>query len=184
MANKIFLDCGCGCNGVIQEKKFLLAFIYMIFFLLFASPFAFSLTTKMFGISGNKALVLHAVLFLFAVWTTLNLRSEFMDGAMRPYPPPKAGGSVQKTMELPKLPEINQPWTDIPGKGLKPTKESMNQPWAEDYTLEGGPAPPAPPTTSNFLPSPDIPAIFSTSSKNTVGFEDADQPGGIIYAVV
>lgn len=181
---KVFLDCGCGCNGIIQEKKFLLAFIYTVFFLAFASPMAFNLTNKLFGISGGKQLILHGVFFLFAVWTTLNLKSEFMVGALRPFPPPKAGGSVQKVMSLPDLPPVNQPWVDIPAKGLNPQKESMNQPWAEDYRLEGGPAPPAPPTTTNFLPSPVIPAIFSISSKNTVGFEDVDQPGGIIYAVV
>ena len=107
-----------------------------------------------------------------------------MFGALRPFPPPKAGGSAANVMSLPAFPPVNQPWTDIPGKGLNPSEKSMNQPWAENYTLEGGPAPPAPPTTNNFLPSPIIPAIFSTSSKKTVGFEDVDQPGGIIYAVV
>ena len=182
----IFLDCGCGCNGVLQEKKFLLSFIYMIIFVAFASPAAFSLTNKLLGISGYKALVLHGILFLFAVWTTLNLKSEFMAGALTPFPPPKTGSSVEKTMTLPDLPPIDQPWTDVPNKkkGLRPSEKSMMQPWAEDYTLAEGPAPPAPPPTQNFLPSPVIPAIVSTSSKNTVGFEDVDQPGGIIYAVV
>lgn len=145
---------------------------------------AFKVTNKLFGISGGKQLILHGVFFLFAVWTTLNLNSEFMFGALRPFPPPKTGGSVQRTMTLPDLPEVNQPWADIPSKGLKPSEKSMNQPWAEEYTLATGPAPPAPPPTQNLLPSPVVPAIFSTSSKNAVGFEDVDQPGGIIYAVV
>jgi hypothetical protein len=68
----------------------------------------------------------------------------------------------------------------------------MNQPWAEDYTLASGPAPPDSVPMNDFLPSPVVPAygklskdpivapVFSTSQKNVKGVE----LDNIIYAVI
>jgi len=181
---RIFPDCGCGCDGIIQEKKFVLAFIYTLFFIFFASPMSCQAINKLFGVSGYKALILQSIFFMFAVWATLNFKNEFMVGAINPFPLAQSGGSVINTIELPDVSDSGQPWADPNSKSKVPSEKSMMQPWAEGYTLSEGPAPPKPPFTQGLLPSPIIPAIFSTSSKNTVGFEDVDQHGGIIYAVI
>jgi len=182
-----FLDCGCGCDGVRQEKKFILALMYTIVFFIFASPMAYKATYSLFGVTGMAQFVLHGIFFLFVIWTSLNIKNELMVGALSPLPPKKSGGtSVENTMELPDPIDLGQPWVEADGqkKRIQASENSMLQPWAEVYTLGDGPAPPLPPPTQNLLPSPIIPALFSTSSKNTVGFEDVDQPGGIIYTVI
>jgi hypothetical protein len=78
---------------------------------------------------------------------------------------------------------MQQPWADP--DGTQAIDYSMNQPWAEAYTkkMDTGPAPPKPPPTQNFLPSPIAPA-FGIASKNTKGFEDVSANNGIIYAVL
>jgi len=179
----IFLDCGCGCDGVRQEKKFLLAFMYTMLFIFFASPYAFETTNKLFGVSGIKQLVLHGVFFLFAVWSTLNIKNELMVGALSPLPPQKSSGmSVENTMTVPDTLYPGQPWAEPDGqkKKILASEASMMQPWAEVYTLEPGPAPPLPPMNQDLLPSPIVPM----SSSKIDGFVDVDQPGGIIYAVI
>jgi len=179
-----FLDCGCGCAGTRQEKKFLLAFIYTVLFLVLSSPYACSLTNKLFGVTGGKQLILHGVFFLFAVWTTLNLKSELMVGAITPFPPViPANTAVENSPDLPDLPPMDQPWADP--DGTQPIDYSMNQPWAEAYTkkMDTGPAPPNPPPTQNLLPSPIAPA-FGIASKKVTGFQDVDRQNGIIYAVL
>ena len=163
-----FLDCGCGCDGVRQEKKFLVSLMFALIFVLFSSPMAFKFTEKLFGLSGTSSLVFHGLLFMFIVWTALNLKSEFMAGALTPFPPAQSGSSVQNTMTLPDLPAMENPYAD----------PSMLQPNAENYMLDDGPAPPAPPPTQDFLPSPIIPADFTLSPIGFVDFEQ--QPRGTV----
>jgi hypothetical protein len=174
-----FLDCGCGCDGRRQEQKFLLAFIYTVLFLVLSSPYACQVTSKLFGVSGGKQLILHGVFFLFAVWTTLNIKNELMVGAITPFPPSQPEGPAPNSTELPDEPPMEQPWADP--DGTQAIDYSMDQPYTNK--LDSGPAPPNPPPTQNFLPSPIAPA-FAIASKKVTGFQDVDKQNGIIYAVI
>jgi hypothetical protein len=77
----VFKDCGCGCDGKKQEKKFLISLMAALLFFLIASPEMFQLTSRFFGraIAGptgcatNLGVGLHAVVFLVITWALMNV---------------------------------------------------------------------------------------------------------------
>lgn len=77
----LFKDCGCGCGGSKQKKKFLISVISALLFFLIASPEMFQLTRKLFGgwiagptgCSTTAGVSLHAVVFLLLTWSLMNI---------------------------------------------------------------------------------------------------------------
>jgi len=78
----VFKDCGCGCDGREQKKKFIISFISALIFFLLASPEMFQLTRRVFGgwvagptgCSSTLGVVLHAIVFLLVTWSLMNLK--------------------------------------------------------------------------------------------------------------
>jgi hypothetical protein len=198
----IFLDCGCGCKGVRQEKKFMLALVYAIVFFALASPTAFKLSNKYFGVSGVGAVAFHSLLFLFVIWASLNIKSELMVGALSPLPPPAIPTPLANTTKLPPIPPEEQPYTDSPMM-----KKEMFHQETEGYEGEDAAAPPPPKKgtrvrvtigkkskskpkekpkpkpkpkpvpVSKIEPVPTQPVRKFTTESNVLGFFDVDAPG-------
>ena len=88
----VFKDCGCGCNGQKQQKKFMASLLGALIFFVLASPEAFRAVR---GIAGkwvatpngspsSGGLLLHSIVFLLIVWWTMNIRSELMEAEEAP----------------------------------------------------------------------------------------------------
>ena len=78
---QIFPDCGCGCKGKEQAKKFMRALIVGVLFFIVANPETFVLMRKVFGykiasITGyptTLGLLLHALVIFLISWGLMNI---------------------------------------------------------------------------------------------------------------
>lgn len=109
-----FKDCGCGCKGQKQEKKFLISLMSAIIFIIIASPQTYMITRRIFGgwvaspngCSSTMGLLLHAVVFLLITWGLMNVRAEYMESEMADMPVMPAMDPTKKDMpaEMPDVP--------------------------------------------------------------------------------
>ena len=80
----LFPDCGCGCKGKKQEKKFLISLMSAMVFFVIANPDTFRLTRAIFGkwissptgCPSGKGLMFHTIVFLLVVWGMMNVKKE------------------------------------------------------------------------------------------------------------
>ena len=80
----LFKDCGCGCNGKKQEKKFLIALMSALLFFVIANPTTFRIVRKIFGnwvstptgCPSTYGLLLHSLVYLLISWGMMNLKKE------------------------------------------------------------------------------------------------------------
>ena len=80
----LFKDCGCGCNGKKQEKKFLIALMSALLFFVIANPATFRIVRKIFGnwvstptgCPSTYGLLLHSLVYLLISWGMMNLKKE------------------------------------------------------------------------------------------------------------
>ena len=86
---QLFPDCGCGCKGKEQQKKFIRAMVLGVLFFILANPETFTMMRKVFGsgiasVTGYptiRGLLLHALVFFLVSWGLMNIGSrEKMDG--------------------------------------------------------------------------------------------------------
>jgi len=78
-----FKDCGCGCNGARQQKKFMISVMSALVFFLISSPELYKLTTSTLGkwvaVNGcptTLGLVLHSIVFLLVTWGLMNINES------------------------------------------------------------------------------------------------------------
>jgi hypothetical protein len=128
----LFKDCGCGCNGTKQKKKFITSAVSALIFFIVANPETFKITRKVLGswvASGDGSstvlgLVFHAFVFMLIVWGLMNLKRENADGTMTPppmtmnpmgetMPPPIPEGAATPDGLLPPVAYGDQPQADI-----------------------------------------------------------------------
>ena len=77
-----FSDCGCGCAGKKQEKKFLISGVSALIFFIVANPSTYRLMRRVLGSriatpNGNPTtlgLTIHSVVYLLIVWKMMNAR--------------------------------------------------------------------------------------------------------------
>ena len=80
----LFKDCGCGCNGKKQEKKFLIALMSALLFFVIANPTTFRIVRRIFGnwvstptgCPSTYGLLLHSLVYLLISWGMMNLKKE------------------------------------------------------------------------------------------------------------
>ena len=80
----LFKDCGCGCNGKKQEKKFLIALMSALLFFVIANPATFRIVRKIFGnwvstptgCPSTYGLLLHSLVYLLISWGMMNLKKD------------------------------------------------------------------------------------------------------------
>ena len=86
---QLFPDCGCGCQGKEQQKKFIRALVLGVLFFIVANPETFTIMRKVFGstvasVTGYptiRGLLLHALVFFLVSWGLMNIGSrERMEG--------------------------------------------------------------------------------------------------------
>ena len=79
----IFSDCGCGCNGKKQEKKFLVSIMIALIFFIIANPSTFRTVRMIFGswvstptgCPTTSGLVLHSLVFFLLIWGMMNIQN-------------------------------------------------------------------------------------------------------------
>ena len=136
----LFKDCGCGCKGAEQKKKFMASLMSAFLFFIIANPETFILVRRVFGTWIASAtgyptiygLILHAFVFMLIVWGIMSLKRENADGVPAPSmmdPPPEAipEGEAMKDGMLPPQQDMEQPMMDIASSApvtnlLPPTK--------------------------------------------------------------
>ncbi len=80
----LFKDCGCGCNGSKQQKKFMISVLSALVFFVIANPRTFQVMRNLLGSwvassSGcptGRGMLLHTLVFLLVVWGMMNVREE------------------------------------------------------------------------------------------------------------
>ena len=136
-----FKDCGCGCDGEKQRKKFMISFVSGVIFFIVANPETFMLVRKMLGKwvaseSGcptTLGLVLHSLVFLLVVWGIMSFKKEKLEGAltasdakasaeasMMKMPSMPSTTPADKPMSLPPMEPMDQPMMDAPPYGSAP----------------------------------------------------------------
>ena len=103
-----FKDCGCGCNGEEQKKKFIISVVSALIFFIVANPETFKITRKVLGswvassdgCSTMFGLIFHAFVFMLIVWGLMNLKREKAEGVTTP-PNPMVSGGPPMIMTLP-----------------------------------------------------------------------------------
>tara|TARA_B100000405_G_scaffold8789_1_gene7683 strand:+ start:15622 stop:16266 length:645 start_codon:yes stop_codon:yes gene_type:complete len=97
----LFKDCGCGCDGKKQEKKFLISIMAALLFFIIANPSTFRVMRSILGkwvssptgCPSTGGLALHTIVYMLITWGLMNIRVEgyeIMTGEMAPSakPPP------------------------------------------------------------------------------------------------
>ena len=121
----MFKDCGCGCKGKNQQKKFLTSAVAGLLFFIVANPETFMIVRKLlgnwvanqYGTPTMYGLLFHAFVFMMITWAMMNIgRSrENADGSEGPPPPPIPGSDpVPNDTTLPPVPDMSQPIMDTP----------------------------------------------------------------------
>ncbi len=102
----LFKDCGCGCNGKIQEDKFVISLISGLVFFIVANPETFRLVRRIAGpmiASPNgcpttTGLLVHTVVFILIVWGMMNVKKNGKSKGPRP-PPVKPKKGTKKIID-------------------------------------------------------------------------------------
>jgi len=76
----MFKDCGCGCDGKKQEKKFMISLMSAALFFIVANPQTFLVVRELLGDGiANAAgcpstigLLVHTLVFLLITWALMN----------------------------------------------------------------------------------------------------------------
>jgi hypothetical protein len=135
----IFPDCGCGCGGKEQEKKFLRALILGVLFFIIANPETFTITRRIFRYrSQTVGLLLHGLVFFLVSWGLMNIKgssSEKMEGwaSQTSNVSPDAVGPTNwtPTDTLGGKPPAAVPGEPVPNPKTLPAIPAMEQPYAE-----------------------------------------------------
>jgi hypothetical protein len=140
----IFPDCGCGCKGKEQEKKFFRALILGVLFFIIANPETFTITRRIFGYRIASAtgypsmlgLLLHGLVFFLVSWGLMNIKGrEKMEGwaTETSNVSPDAVGPTNwtPTDSTDGKPPAAVPGEPVPKSKTLPALPSMEQPYAE-----------------------------------------------------
>ena len=76
----MFKDCGCGCGGKKQEKKFMISLMSAALFFIVANPQTFLVVRELLGdgianaagCPSTTGLLVHALVFLLITWALMN----------------------------------------------------------------------------------------------------------------
>ena len=80
----LFKDCGCGCNGLKQQEKFVTSLISGLTFFIIANPETFRLVRRVLGpriatpngCPSTMGLLVHSVVFILVVWGMMNVKKD------------------------------------------------------------------------------------------------------------
>jgi hypothetical protein len=80
----LFKDCGCGCNGLKQQEKFVTSLISGLTFFIIANPETFRLVRRLLGpriatpngCPSTLGLFVHTLVFILVVWGMMNVKKE------------------------------------------------------------------------------------------------------------
>lgn len=80
----LFKDCGCGCNGQVQEEKFITSIISGLTFFIIANPETFRIVRRVLGpgiatptgCPSTIGLLVHSVVFFLVVWGMMNVNRK------------------------------------------------------------------------------------------------------------
>ena len=135
----LFKDCGCGCDGREQKKKFMASLMSGLLFFLIANPETFILVRRFIGSwvaspTGYPTvlgLIFHAFVFMLIVWGMMNLKRENAEGDMTPPPTAVPEAEAKKDGVLPPPPAMEQPVAEVASAApvtalLPPTKPEPN----------------------------------------------------------
>jgi hypothetical protein len=92
----IFKDCGCGCDGAVQAKKFKISILAALLFFVVANPSTYIVVRRLLGAriatpNGNPTtlgLGVHTVVFMLITWGMMNIKKEGFEPAPAPAPTP------------------------------------------------------------------------------------------------
>jgi hypothetical protein len=79
-----FKDCGCGCNGSKQKKKFMIAMMSALIFFVVANPQTYRVVRRILGpviasptgCPTQVGVFIHSVVFLLVTWGMMNIKKE------------------------------------------------------------------------------------------------------------
>jgi len=80
----LFKDCGCGCNGLKQQEKFVTSLISGLTFFIIANPETFRLVRRVLGpriatpngCPSTMGLLVHTLVFSLVVWGMMNVKKD------------------------------------------------------------------------------------------------------------
>ena len=175
----LFKDCGCGCNGKKQEKKFLISIMAALLFFIIANPSTFRVMRSILvkwvsiptGCPSTGGLALHTIVYMLITWGLMNIRVEgyeIMTGEMAPSakPPPMPKKKLAD-VDFDKVPveEIDINEFELSEEGGPPPEMMMM-----------GPSPRKPPPMMKKAPAPrmaDTPTPTPGKFDDIVGFSDS-----------
>jgi hypothetical protein len=134
----LFKDCGCGCNGAEQQKKFTASILSGLLFFIIANPETFTIVRRIFGkwvasatgYPTTLGLLLHAVIFFLIVWGIMNLKKEKAEGV----PAPMMGAPSPSPVSMMGPPPPPVPENEATPDGLLPPMDAPEQPYASIMT--------------------------------------------------
>jgi len=173
----LFKDCGCGCDGKKQEKKFLISIMAALLFFIIANPSTFRVMRSILGkwvssptgCPSTGGLALHTIVYMLITWGLMNIRVEgyeIMTGEMAPSakPPP---------MPKKKLADVDFDKVPVEEIDINEFELSEEGPPPE---MMMGPSPRKPPPMMKKAPAPrmaDTPTPTPGKFDDIIGFSDS-----------
>ena len=174
----LFKDCGCGCDGKKQEKKFLISIMAALLFFIIANPSTFRVMRSILGkwvssptgCPSTGGLALHTIVYMLITWGLMNIRVEgyeIMTGEMAPSakPPP---------MPKKKLADVD--FDKVPVEEIDINEFELSEEGGHPPEMMMGPSPRKPPPMMKKAPAPrmaDTPTPTPGKFDDIVGFSDS-----------
>ena len=174
----LFKDCGCGCDGKKQEKKFLISIMAALLFFIIANPSTFRVMRSILGkwvssptgCPSTGGLALHTIVYMLITWGLMNIRVEgyeIMTGEMAPSakPPP---------MPKKKLADVD--FDKVPVEEIDINEFELGEEGGPPPEMMMGPSPRKPPPMMKKAPAPrmaDTPTPTPGKFDDIVGFSDS-----------
>jgi hypothetical protein len=174
----LFKDCGCGCDGKKQEKKFLISIMAALLFFIIANPSTFRVMRSILGkwvssptgCPSTGGLALHTIVYMLITWGLMNIRVEgyeIMTGEMAPSakPPP---------MPKKKLADVD--FDKVPVEEIDINEFELSEEGGPPPEMMMGPSPRKPPSMMKKAPAPrmaDTPTPTPGKFDDIVGFSDS-----------
>tara|TARA_B100002019_G_scaffold48836_4_gene41480 strand:- start:1560 stop:2219 length:660 start_codon:yes stop_codon:yes gene_type:complete len=174
----LFKDCGCGCDGKKQEKKFLISIMAALLFFIIANPSTFRVMRSILGkwvssptgCPSTGGLALHTIVYMLITWGLMNIRVEgyeIMTGEMAPSakPPP---------MPKKKLADVD--FDKVPVEEIDINEFELSEEGGPPPEMMMGPSPMKPPPMMKKAPAPrmaDTPTPTPGKFDDIIGFSDS-----------
>ena len=152
----LFKDCGCGCNGTKQKKKFVIALVMSLLFFVISNPYTYRVVRRALGsfiasptgCPTQLGVVVHTGVFFLLAWGMMNIQKERYE---LDEPVEKSPSSLPAVIPLEKVQTMPRVVVEAPAPTPLPLVVTPKPSMETSNMITGSPTPKPSMETSNMI---------------------------------